>query len=296
MDFSNLLKTVQDFWNFLWPPIICLLLLVGLSWVLATDTSHSVVVWALSLNPRLSDSSALARTLKSMGLSKLKPLVAAFCLVFLLNLTDVVVMTVGNLLPPILVCRTDLLLLAHSDDERFDCLWSRFPDATRMSYLRVDLMWAVDQEEHQDRNSPAVENIHYWEEEGAKAARGFYACKFFILFCAACGLVEVIYARRFWKPVIRAVACAAVLAVVGCLFLAKQLYSIDQAEFGRVDAAMSYLVHGGSTCGSISADETAKFAQLKDQTRAEADGYEHWWRLRPFDEGYAVWFRKQLSP
>lgn len=51
MDFSGLVKGVQDFWDFIWPPIFCLLALVGITYYVAPLTFGRMLSKIATLKP-----------------------------------------------------------------------------------------------------------------------------------------------------------------------------------------------------------------------------------------------------
>ena len=97
MEISQISTAVRDLWDFAWPPVILLFLVVCLARLVAPNVSYRVYV---SATARLSalDIRRVRAVLRLWGLSKLVPVIAFFLLVFFLYVSRVLIFAAGSLL------------------------------------------------------------------------------------------------------------------------------------------------------------------------------------------------------
>ena len=85
MDFSGLVKGVQDFWDFIWPPIFCLVALVGITYHVAPLTFSKMLSKLATLRPTAQRQIQFVKVSKRFGFDKLLPIICAFFLIFALD-------------------------------------------------------------------------------------------------------------------------------------------------------------------------------------------------------------------
>src|SRR4051794_19106198 len=98
MNFSEVQQSVQQAWDFTWPPVVLLAIMIGLVRFLA-PSFYETIRNRLSAEAPSRWSRARA-VLHHLGISKLLPVIALFLIVFILFLTNSVVHLVGNAIPP----------------------------------------------------------------------------------------------------------------------------------------------------------------------------------------------------
>ena len=99
MDLSALIKGVQDFWNFIWPPVVLLIVLAALALAIAPGALAGIRDVVRAHLPDHATRLAAARNFRHFGFDKLTPVVGVFCLIFLLYVARNAVDAVGGALP-----------------------------------------------------------------------------------------------------------------------------------------------------------------------------------------------------
>src|SRR5439155_23613992 len=98
MNFSEVQQSVQQAWEFTWPPVILLAIMIGLVRFLA-PSFYETIRNRLSIEAPSRWSRARA-TLHHLAISKLLPVISLFLIVFTLFLTNSVIHLVANSIPP----------------------------------------------------------------------------------------------------------------------------------------------------------------------------------------------------
>jgi CheY-like chemotaxis protein len=296
MDFSSLVKAVQDFWNFVWPPVVCLVILLGTIYAVAPSAASRVGKLLTRLRPSPSSQLSAAKNLKRFGLDKLLPILAAFCVLFLMDVARTMVVLVGDALPPSISYRYDLWFLQHASDERIPCLWAHFDDAPRLNELQNDIERTLSESEATSKNSHVFENIRNWNEQSGKAHTAFSACKFFIAWALFWTLVEIALAKRLLRALFF-VVCLAIFSLAGTFYFFRHIWAIEQEQYARVEAVQVFLFQKPPQCRSISATQQNAYNEIVTDAQRSADqGKEHqWWTIRMFDAYYLRWIWKQIN-
>src|ERR1700761_7369756 len=99
MDFSSLVKAVQDFWSFIWPPVLCVMALMGTARFIAPNYCRRMAGLLLRTKPSAETQISFAKISKRFGFDKLAPVITAFTLLFVLSATKNIVIVVGSLVP-----------------------------------------------------------------------------------------------------------------------------------------------------------------------------------------------------
>lgn len=296
MDFSGLVRAVQDFWNFVWPPVVCLAILLGTIYAVAPSAASRVGTLLARLKPSPSSQLSAAKNLRRFGFDKLLPLLAAFCVLFLMDVARTMVVLVGDALPPSISYRYDLWFLQHASDERIPCLWAHFDDAPRLNELQNDVERTLSESEAVSKNSHLFENIRNWSEHSGKAHTAFSACKFFMAWALFWTLVEIVLTKRLQRALFL-VVCLAILLLAGTFFFFRHIWAIEQEQYARVEAAQVFLFQKPPRCHSISATQQSAYDEIVTDAQRTADqGKEHqWWTIRMFDAYYLRWIWKQVN-
>ena len=123
MDFSGLVKGVQDFWDFIWPPILCLIALVGITAYVAPSVFSKMSSKLTNLKPNAQRQIQFVKVSKRFGFDKLLPIICAFFLIFLLDVARNIVVMGGQAIPPVLSYTPSALILENHSDSMIQCLW-----------------------------------------------------------------------------------------------------------------------------------------------------------------------------
>ena len=303
MDFSGLVKAVREFWDFIWPPVICLAMLVIIARVVAAGTVARIWTWVKIAKPKPESQLAAAKTLKHFGVDKLVPFALAFCLLFALDMVRATVVMAGDAMSPKLVYPYDIWLAQRANDDRFKCLWMYYGDFPKLSEFQNHMDRTLTEEEARDKNSRLLISMGQWEEQNGKAAASFAACKFFIAWALLWATLEMVKEKTVWKPVSRFLICLAVFLIAGTVFFFRQVWAVDQSESARlaaVEVLMAQKVnkdYNFITCSKLSDDMEANFEKVvgNDRRSLLSDGVRRWWEVRAFDSYYLRWIRFQLT-
>jgi hypothetical protein len=123
MDFSSLVKGVQDFWDFIWPPVLCLVALVGIASYVGPATFNRLLAKCGALRPTTDRQIQFVKASKRFGFDKLMPVICAFCLIFLLDVVRNVVVMGGQIIPPSITYQPAVIILDNESIPAVRCLW-----------------------------------------------------------------------------------------------------------------------------------------------------------------------------
>ncbi len=87
MDFSSLVKAVQDFWSFIWQPVLCVVALIGTAVFIAPNYCRRIGRLLLRTKPSAEAQISFVKISKRFGFDRLAPVIAAFTLLFVLSAT-----------------------------------------------------------------------------------------------------------------------------------------------------------------------------------------------------------------
>jgi hypothetical protein len=297
MDFSGLVSGVREFWNFIWPPIICLVMLLAIARFVAGGTCLRIWTWLKTHKPEAAVQLSIAKTLKHFGADKLLPFAIAFCLLFVLDMVRAVVVVAGAAVSPQVVYRYDVWLGQRIHDEQFGCLWLYYGEP-RLDALQNHIGRTLSQEETLNRTSRLLTNVRDWEEQGGEAAVAFSACKFLIVWATFWAILEGVREKTLLKPGLRLLICLVVLVGAGTIFFFRQIWAVDQAESARVSAAEVLMVQRVNESHDVAygcrGELTPEQASALDML-VSRDEPRHWWEFRAFDWYYARWIWSQVA-
>lgn len=219
MDFSGLVKGVQDFWDFIWPPILCLVALIGITFYAAPLTLSKMFSSLTRLRPTDQRQIHFIKVSKRLGFDKLLPIICAFFLIFLLDVVRNIVVMGGQAIPPVITYTPSRLIIENDTDSMIQCLWktrsesihlqqeatikaSKSPqEVERLSQKDTDpshldmrygfvnfeditqiINAAVAEAEAQHKDSEPVKSLHYAEENTGTPHMVFSALKFLFIY------------------------------------------------------------------------------------------------------------------
>jgi CheY-like chemotaxis protein len=295
VDFSGLVRAIQDFWNFFWPAAVCLVILLGIVRTVAPCSTAGIRTWLTRLRPDDQAQVSAFKVIKRFGVDKLIPIAVAFCLLFFMDVAKTIVISAGEALPPTIVYRYDLWFLKHSSDEGFSCLWAHFSDKPTLDGLQRDVERELGELEAKSKDSKAFESVNYWTQKGGTAQEGFSACKFFIAWAILWAVIESLVTKKSAHPLSAAAICVGVLAITSALFLFRDVWSIEQAEYSRLSAVEVVLFQEKPSCQEITEEQQAAYIKvIEDTARIQMSENERWWRIQLFDSYYLRWLWREF--
>jgi hypothetical protein len=277
MSFSEVQQSVQQAWDFTWPPVVLLFLMVALVRFLAPVTFSAT--WGRLLSEAPPGWTRVRVFFHRLGVSKLLPVAFLFLIVFTLFLTNSAVHLVGNVIPPRISYRPDVVFARIIDEKRLACLWSFVP----WSDFR-DLQSIVSKRVHAEEKID--EGVKHWSEERDTAYRRFDAAKFLAAWALFWGLWETRIAslRRLRLPFV-----VIVLVAGATLYFHGFRYALQQLQFAEKDAAIALWVNRKS-CLDDSGNPLTLTAAQKDQWLSIRKRSPGWEAQLPFQD-YWRWFQ-----
>ena len=125
MNFQEVQGAVDQAWEFAWPPVVLLLIMIlTFCWIAPTAAFRTrIILERLVTVERIRKTRA---SLRLWGLGKLLPIMAAFGIIFVLYFVNRIVHSIGDLLPPKVAYRADLLVARYGDHRMLGCIASRY--------------------------------------------------------------------------------------------------------------------------------------------------------------------------
>jgi hypothetical protein len=303
MDFSGLVKAVHEFWDFIWPPVICLVILLSIMRYLAIDTLKSIWERGARSRPTSAAQRSAYKTLKRFGLDKLLPIAAAFCLLFLMDVARTTVLEVGRALTPTISYRDDVWFAQHSRNVDVRCLWSYYGDEPTLTEFGEEIRQTLGEEKAVNKGASLLEEVNDWEARDGSAHVALSACTFFATWAIFWAAVEVFRTRKTPQPGRRLgrrlAGCLIVLAVAGGFFFYRQIWAADQAEFSRISAAKVFLAQKSAKppCSSMTAAQQKAFDEMVERERNNMRnaGERRWWEIGGLTAYKIGWVWKQIT-
>ena len=118
MSIDTLPKAIADLWQFLFTPIITLLLLFLIAYWTLGDSYRSSISSAIKERSLALSKEESKKTLESYGLDKLMPIIAAFLIISALHVSLIIVRFVGDIAPPRLEYTPSALYISVIADEQ----------------------------------------------------------------------------------------------------------------------------------------------------------------------------------
>lgn len=295
MDFDTLPKAIADFWQFLFAPIITVALIVLVAcWIGGRGFRGRVAglyrngVAALS-HP---DNRHAA---KAYGLDKLMPVIVIIAVVSMLYVTMVVSRFIGNLMPPYLIYRTDLLLASRMPHERVAFIWAQFPDVQGVG----DLARVIDRGPTMtaDEQKKLTDGAKYWADTVGVYNDYLLVGKFLVVMSLICliGAVGRVTVGQWFGALFRTVAVLIVLGLAEIYFIGRYYYAVEQLWYAKVDGLYDILAERKAV-HPAGDDLTAINDKLRSELSSRAGEHERWWDVRFVDRYYASWLMRTFWP
>lgn len=303
MDFSGLVKAVHEFWNFIWPPVICLVILLFTIRYVASGTVKSIWDWLARSRPASTSQRSAYKTLKRFGLDKLLPIAVGFCLLFLMDVSRTTVLGVGQVLTPTISYRYDIWFAQHSANSEVRCLWSYYGDAPSLGEFGDYIEQTLSEEKALNKGAGLLEGVSYWEAREGSAHTELSACTFFATWAIFWAAVEVFRTRKTPTPGRRLgrrlAGCLIVLAAAAGFFFYRQIWAADQAQFSRISAAKVFLAQKSAKppCSGMTEAQRKSFDDVVEREKIDMrDSRERrWWEIGGLSAYKIGWAWRQLT-
>lgn len=282
MSFQDLQSTVHQVWEFVWPPVLILFLLIA-SAIWLAPTVFERMRSRIGELVTIEKGRRIRSVLRAWGLSKLLPIAFAFVLLFMLYFTARLVFAVGALVPPSVVYSPHVIVIRHSDEFALSCLAAQFkgqPDASALLYAARAI---YDSPEYR-------KNSELWRNKAIRSLRFFAAVKFF-----ACWLVGLTLAERLKSPKLRwrryTLGISTVL-ILGTVSILNYVFFTQRYLQGQASAA-SYELTRSKACRAhnLSPRDRERLRSARQKLDRES-----WWYLDAGVTQYASWLYGQISP
>jgi hypothetical protein len=332
MDFSGLVKGVQDFWNFIWPPILCLVALTGITFYAAPLTFSKMFANLTSL--RLTDQRQIqfVKVSKRFGFDKLLPIICAFLLVLLLDVVRNIVVMGGQAIPPVITSTPSRLILENDADSMIQCLWKTRSESIHLKQeatikaakspqevdrlsqkdtdpSHLDMRYgfvtfeditqiidaAVAEAETQHKDSEPVKSLHYAEEDTGTPHMVFSALKFLFLYTLIVSFLELRRSTTRPRVVFRTLALLGILFGGMFVYCLRYLKATENVQDMKRYVAQTYPITGSMNCDAFD-DATSMDLDIlygKMVKREKVRG-ERWWSLQFPDMNIVRWSWRQV--
>jgi hypothetical protein len=333
MDFSGLVKGVQDFWGFIWPPIFCLVALIGIASYVAPLTFSKMLSKLTNLRPTDQRQIQFVKISKRFGFDKLLPIICAFLLIFLLDVVRNIVVMGGQALPPVISYTPSALILENNSDSMIQCLWktrsesihlqqeatikaAASPQETeRLSRKNTDpnhldmrygfvtfedisqlIDTAVADAEVQHKDSGLVKGLHYAEENTGTPHMVFSALKFLFLYTLIVSFLELRRSTTRPRVVFRTFVLLGVILVgLFCYFL-RYLRATETLANTKRYVAQTYPISGSMHCDAYDDETSMDLDTLYEKAVSrEQSRRNRWWSLQFPDTKIFTWSWDQLA-
>jgi hypothetical protein len=335
VDFSGLAKGVQDFWNFIWPPIFCLVALIGLCAYVAPTTLGRLVTLIEDLKPTNDRQIQLVKISKRFGFDKLLPIVCAFFLIFFLDVARNVVILGGQLLPPVISYNPSGILLGNRSNPIVRCLWaareeqihkereaaakdepasasmetSALPSGERGDlYFLVSRYGSSDFEdvsqivenavadaEAQHRDSEPVSYLYRVEGQVGTAHALFCGLKFFLIYTLVLGFIEIKRGGDRGQTTSRMGIVLCLILIGGFITFLHQLRTYEAEEIQKIAIVARYPLKGSAECVVPPADQEDLEHLYRLMVRSEQDRMNKWWNIKFMDTQIISWSWRQVN-
>lgn len=273
MEISDLTQSVRDLWNFAWPTIINLILIIS---ILIYICPRVKTLLKLKIKDRhrrflirLKDSEAL----KLLGIPQMIPFLTLFAIIFLLFITQNIASVIGSFLPGRLSYNPTALLIHSVPPEELKQLWMKYPQIQSVEDLEKILEVKYQEVFAQDEN--ALGYGHWTQKLGRMAQLQSYL-KFYALWAFA-SLLYALYLKCYkFKALRRTIYVLLAILVVFAFSVNYMVYCYSQEAIGKVYAVSTY--------SSLSSDlEEPSVKQLKqiesNISSLDRNAQETWWSL-----------------
>lgn len=332
MDFSGLVKGVQDFWDFIWPPIFCLIALVGIAAYVAPQLLSRIWTKLIGLRPTDQRQIQFVKVSKRFGFDKLLPIICAFFLVFMLDIVRNIVAMGGQAIPPVITYSSTTLLLNSSHDVMVQCLWKTKEESIHQQRkaatadaspraANAELLSPEEEERElenrygtvgiyeiqeiidaaaadarvQHKDSPPVLGLHHYEEEAGSAYMVFNALKFLFLYTIVIGFLELRHSKSHHRIVLRTILVLVILSL-GMFGYFLRFLKMSQEVVGMTRyVAQVYPIKDSLNCKGFDEQTNIDLDRIYEATiDHERSRRDRWWSFQFPDTKIFTWSWDQI--
>ncbi|SDF80519.1 hypothetical protein SAMN05444167_3366 [Terriglobus roseus] len=334
MDFSGLVKGVQDFWDFIWPPIFCIVALTGILVYVAPQTFKVALAKLTNLKPDDQRQVQFFKVAKRFGFDKLLPIICAFFLIFFLDVVRNIVVMGGQAIPPVISYTPSAMLLEHSNDSMIECLWMTRSQAihlqqeaalkaapptphetegasqkdpapfhldTRYGFVTFEeisqlIDAAAVEASAQHKDAGPVKSLHYAEEDINAPHMAFSALKFLFLYTLVVSFIELRRSTTRSRVVFRTIFLLAVIVVGMFGYFLRYLRATEKVQEMKRYVARAYPLSGTMNCEALDDQTSLELHNLYEgRAERESEWRRRWWSLRFPDTTIVKWSWEQVT-
>ncbi|MEG9437407.1 hypothetical protein JAO29_14720 [Edaphobacter sp. HDX4] len=334
MDFSGLVKGVQDFWDFIWPPIFCLIALIGIPNYVAPLTFAKILAKLAALKPDNQRQIRFVKVSKRFGFDKLLPIICAFFLIFFLDVIRNIVVLGGQAMPPVVSYIPSAIVLENHHDSMIQCLWKTRSEAIHLQQevatkaaaslkdahslalkdadpTHIDMRYglvtfddiaqlintAVAEAEAQHKDSDIVKSLHRAEENTGTQHTTFSALKFLFVYTLTIGVIELRRSNTRPRVVVRTFLLLGVIVFGTLGYFLRYLKALEDEHYMKRLVARTYPISGSMRCDAFDDQTNMDLDNLYGKAmKRERSRYYRWWLLQFPDLRIVGWTWEQLKP
>ncbi|HEX7155059.1 MAG TPA: hypothetical protein VF618_26520 [Thermoanaerobaculia bacterium] len=279
MNFAEIKAAVRDLWEFVWPPIVLLIVLVLLARFVAPLRVERLRERLGGVIDR-EKIAALRTAAEQMGVATALPIATLFFLIFILYVTSTTVITFGSMLPPSIATSSEASLARSLGDADVACLWSRYSADGELLHL-AELARA------EGKVKTTSESLDYWIDRRDRFGAAFDALKFIALWALVWAFAEGLASRAWGRALIRVLPALVLTLFAVVASIAMYLFASQQIVHARAADLRTLLASAPCTPAvTLSNVQATELAALR---RDEL------WSLESSSFSYARWFMDNIN-
>jgi hypothetical protein len=278
MQFSDLTKTIQNAWEFSWPPVITGLLFYWIAHYLNPDGAKKKIE---EINVKIRDYGSRIETFRTLlepyGLTKMVPAVSAVIVVGALFFVNGPLLDLAGKLPPHLdFSPENLIIQTISDDDKL-LLLKKYPSASDVT----DAFYMAWMEYMKDKSS----------QSDNQAGVNFIIDNFIkltVVYLAVVYIINLKSKQPFWSQSLKTLIIAVMLAVVWSInfvSLLKNQQNQFLSEWSSVRGAMQ------KDAAALMKTQEAPSQEIILKMQANQE-QKKWWRFYIVDPYDLQWFQQ----
>lgn len=282
---NELPDTIARIWGFLLGPLLTVLILGGLSVLIAPRREAQLRKWIFTWALVTSEID-IAELWERLGFSKALPVLSFFLLSFVLYALHRGVHATGEVVPGRVVYFGEATLARADHDEMLDKFWARYPTLARPSQVASLALDRVS--ELVQKDSIAVgSGSRQWQNESGQASTRLSYVKGLMIATLALALAELTLPGRRMRTLIRLAFAQLVLIAAAVHFTFSQVYAIEQQAFANL-RALSYSLSEEDSAALLDSSRVNQMSEFRTEARKE------WWRFEFVSNGYPAWLYRQI--
>jgi hypothetical protein len=237
MKFSDIQDSVQQAWQFIFPPFINLFILAFETFYITPQLLPQFIAKSTSGNFYFLIDPSFQQAIEFYGINKLFPFFILIGLVFILYFVQVFVGNIGHILPGHLsYSNYDLLIHSTSSSTLVDW-WSKYPD--------LDIWALLGLLENRLKRQPVERllDIKYWEEKFSKYVTMFNTVKVYTVWALLVPLFSRWIGSNGINSTGKVFAIVILLLFIQVFIFFKIVYALEQIGFAKVFGINDFLVN-----------------------------------------------------